>query len=257
VVGIDSLRVTARQALGGVLDGARTVALVNFPNHGNPGDPAIWLGSRRLLDELRVRIGYSCAWWDFDPAALRAAVGDAPVLLNGGGNFGYLYAGQQATRVRVLSTLAGNPVVQLPQSIHLADAANEAAMAELLASHPRFTMMVREHRSAAIARDRLGVEPVLSPDHALGLGPLARTRTPKTPILWLTRVAGDPEHVDHEPEPADDVRRVEWLHAVAVRTYPPLAWRWVRRGVDLLSSAQVAVTDKLHGHLLAQIGGAK
>jgi len=293
VVTIEDLRASAREALAEVLDGARTVALVNFPNHGNPGDPAIWLGSRRLLSELGVRIGYASAWWDFDAASLRSAVGDAPVLLNGGGNFGDLYAGQQGTRVRVLSTLADNPVVQLPQSIHFADAANEAAMAELLAGHPRFTMMVREHRSAAIARDRLGVEPVLSPDHALGLGPLARTRTPKTPILWLTRVAGDLEYVDHEPEPADDVRRVEWLHgvpedqagwdvvgrlalrvneniharwrpemptaallhAVAARTYPPLAWRWVRRGVDLLSSAQVVVTDKLHGHLLAVLLG--
>lgn len=293
VVTIEDLRASAREALAEVLDGARTVALVNFPNHGNPGDPAIWLGSRRLLSELGVRIGYASAWWDFDAASLRSAVGDAPVLLNGGGNFGDLYAGQQGTRVEVLRTLRDNPVVQLPQSIHFADPANERATAEVLAAHPDFRMMVRERNAERIARERLGVTPVLSPDHALGMGPLARTRAAQTPILWLARVPGDPEYVEHAEPVGDDVRRVEWLqgvaedqahwdpvgrlalrlnagvqarwrpgargmsvqHAIAARTYLPLANRWVRRGVDLLSSAQVVVTDKLHGHILSTLLG--
>jgi len=297
VVGIDDLRATARWTLGEVLrpllGERREVALVNFPNHGNPGDPAIWLGSRRLLADLGVRIGYASAWWDFDAGSLRAAVGDAPVLLNGGGNFGDLYAGQQGTRVQVLRSLPDNPVVQLPQSIHFADPAKEAAMAGLLAAHPAFTMMVRDHRAAAIARDRLGVQPVLSPDHALGLGRLARTREPEVPILWLARLPGDPEYVDHGEPDGEDVRRVNWLvgvpeaeaefdavgrlalrvnravqhrwksgtrgagalHAVAERTYVPLAWRWVRRGVDLLCAGQVVVTNTLHGHVLATMLG--
>ena len=292
MVTLEDLRTTARAALAEVLGDAREVALVNFPNHGNPGDPAIWLGSRRLLADLGVRIGYSCAWWDFDAGSLRAAVGDAPVLLNGGGNFGDLYAGQQGTRIQVLRTLRSNPVVQLPQSIHFADPANEAAMAELLAAHPDVRFMVRGRNAARIARARLGVAaPVFSPDHALALGPLRRSAAPTTPILWLARVPGDPEYVDHGEPDGDDVRRVEWLHgvpedearwdavgrlalrvnrgvqarwrpgtrgqgalhALAERTYVPLARRWVQRGVDLLSTAEVVVTDKLHGHVLCSL----
>lgn len=293
VVTIESLRATARDTLADVLDGARTVAMVNFPNHGNPGDPAIWLGSRALLRELGVRIGYSCASWDFDAASLRAAVGDAPVLVNGGGNFGDLYAGQQGTRREVLRTLRSNPVVQLPQSIHFTDPANEAAMVELVTAHPHVRLMVRERTSERIARERFGVEPVLSPDHALGLGRRVRTREPEVPILWLSRFPGDPEHVPYAEPTGPDVRRVEWLHGVAEdqadwdalgrlalrvntavrarwspgtrgsglqhavveRTYEPLAWRWVRRGVDMLSAAQVVVTDKLHGHVLCALLG--
>lgn len=292
-VTLQGLRDVARGRLSEVLDGARTVALVNFPNHGNPGDPAIWLGTRSLLAELGVRIGYASAHWDFDAGSLRDAVGDAPVLLNGGGNFGDLYAGQQETRVQVLRSLRSNPVVQLPQSVHFADPANEAAMAALLQGHPDFRMMVRERTAERIARERLGVEPVLSPDHALGLGPRVRTGPPTVPILWLTRVPGDPEYVDHGEPTARGVRRVEWLHGVAEdearwdalgrlalglnravragwspgsrgmgvrhgvaeRTYVPLAWRWVRRGMELLSSAQVVVTDKLHGHIFCVLLG--
>jgi exopolysaccharide biosynthesis predicted pyruvyltransferase EpsI len=293
VVGIDSLRSTARSTLGSALGGARKVALVNFPNHGNPGDPAIWLGTRRLLRELDVQIGYSCAWWDFDATSVREAVGDAPVLINGGGNFGDLYAGQQAARVQVLKHLRDNPVIQLPQSIHFSDPANERAMAELIAEHPAFTMMVRDHQAEAIARERLGAEPVLSPDHALGLGPLSRTKAPEIPILWLARLPGDPEYVDHGYPIGRDVRQANWLlgvpeaeaewdvvgrvalrvnkgirrrwrpgtrgtsalHVVAERTYVPLAWRWVRRGLDLLCTGQVVVTNTLHGHILATMLG--
>jgi exopolysaccharide biosynthesis predicted pyruvyltransferase EpsI len=292
-VTIESLRLTARETLGDVLGDARTVALVNFPNHGNPGDPGIWLGTRTLLQELGVTIGYSCASWDFDAGSLRAAVGDAPVLINGGGNFGDLYAGQQRTRTEVLRTLRSNPVVQLPQSIHFADPANEAAMAELIAAHPDFRMMVRERTSERIARERLGVEPVLSPDHAFGMGPRARTQPVTTPILWLARMPGDPEYVAYDEPTGDDVRRVEWLHGIAedqaawdlvgraalrvntavrarwspgtrgtslqhalvARTYVPLAWRWVRRGMDMVSGAQVVVTDKLHGHVFCLLLG--
>lgn len=38
---IGELRAIAREALFEALQGARSVGLINFPNHGNPGDPAI------------------------------------------------------------------------------------------------------------------------------------------------------------------------------------------------------------------------
>lgn len=292
-VSVESLREAALHALSTALDGARTVALVNFPNHGNPGDPAIWLGSRALLRDLGVRVRYASAWWDFDPAAARRAVRDAPVLLNGGGNLGDLYAGQQGTRLRVLETLRHNPVLQLPQSIHFRDPEAAARMAALISDHGGFRLMVRERRSLGLAAEQLGVPAALSPDHALGLGPLPRPGRPDRPVLWLARRPGDPEHVPYD-EPSDPrVTRIEWIedvdrderlwdglgraalrlnravqrrwdpsaswsrvaHAAVARTYEPLGRRWVDRGVRLLASARVVVTDKLHGHILCALLG--
>ena len=290
---VPGLRDLAERHLATVLDGARTVALVNFPNHGNAGDPAIWLGTRTLLRRLGVRVGYASAWWDFDAASLRRAVGSAPVLINGGGNFGDLYQGQQSTRVQVLRTLPENPVVQLPQSIHFADPANEAAMAGIIAAHGGVRLMVRDAASVTIARERLGIEPVLSPDHAFGLGPQRREGAARVPVLWLGRPAGDAEHVDHGEPTGPDVERVEWMagvteeqagwdargrlavrvngwgqatwapgtrgsglrHAVTARTYAPLARRWVRRGLDIVSRGEVVVTDRLHGHVFCALLG--
>lgn len=289
---IDRLRAVAREALAQALRGAHEVALVNFPDHGNPGDPAIWLGTRRLLADLGVRVRHSVAWWDFDPDLLRRRVGTAPVLINGGGNFGDLYRGQQSTRESVLRSLDRNPVIQLPQSIHFREPENERAMAALLAAHPDVTVMVRERAAEAVARDRLGVRPVLSPDHALALGAQRRSGPVTTPILWLARRPGDPEHVAYDEPSGPDVRRIEWLEGVpeaeagwnawgrallridrgtrrrweddgpsavlqrvASTTFAPLARRWVQRGLRLLSSADVVVTDKLHGHIFCALLG--
>ena len=69
----------------------------------------------------------------FSPLALREAIGDGPVLLNGGGNFGDLYAGQQQLRERVLAECRSNPVVQLSQSIHFEDPTNLDRVRQLVA----------------------------------------------------------------------------------------------------------------------------
>ena len=284
---------TAALALARVVPRGSKVALINFPNHGNPGDPALWLGSRALLRSLGLRIGYSAAWWNFDERALRSALPKGPVLLNGGGNFGDLYAGQQGTRERVLATMTDRLVVQLPQSIYFRDPANADRVARLITAHGHVELMVREraslHRAAA-----LGLSASLSPDHALGLGPLRSRVKAGNDVLWLVRTAGDPEYGGHA-DPPDDARitRVEWMTGIAdaenswhgraalalavnrrlreswarggrgsrglwpdaAATFPTLARAWAWRGVDILSSARVVVTDRLHGHLLSVLLG--
>jgi len=268
------------------LNGADRVALVNFPNHGNPGDPAIWLGTRAALRRLGVRVAYQCAWDTYSAAALRRAVPDGPVLINGGGNFGDLYAGQQGLREQLLATLRGRPLIQLPQSIHFRDRANLDRVRGLVADHGDVTLLVREHRSEVVARREFDTKIGLVPDMAFGLGELPRLGTPTVDVTWLHRVPGDPEHVEHGGPPDGGTSRVvEWLHEqpdeprwrmdhrVArwantllrararhawrplAATFAPLSHGWVRRGLHVLGSGRVLVTDKLHGHVLALLAG--
>lgn len=290
---IRSLRAGVDDALRTVLRGARRVALVNFPNHGNPGDPAIWLGTRAALRRIGVRVGYQCAWDTFSAAALRRAVPDGPVLLNGGGNFGDLYQGQQGLREHLLTTLRGRRLVQLPQSIHFRERDNLDRVRRLVAGHGDVTLMVREHRSQEIAAREFDADVHLAPDMAFGLGALPPLGTPRHDVLWLHRVPGDPEYVDHGGSP-DGVTSsvVEWIHEqhdepewradhrIAKRaneflrsraqadarwarytwrplgaTFEPLGQGWVRRGLHILGRGRVVVTDKLHGHVLALLAG--
>ena len=121
--------------------GGTRVALVNFPNHANAGDSAIWLGALASLRRMQVHVAYRASWATYEPTALRRALGDGVVLLQGGGNFGDLYpANQQATRERVLADLADVRTIQLPQSLHFDDPANLERMRRLceapLGLHP-------------------------------------------------------------------------------------------------------------------------
>jgi pyruvyl transferase EpsO len=290
---VEELTHRAAVDLARVLGGGRTVALVNSPDHGNPGDPGLWLGTRALLRRLGVRVGYSASWWCFDPAALRAAVPHGPVLLNGGGNLGDLYAGQQGTRERVLRTLTDRRVIQLPQSWFFRSERAAREMSELIAGHGAVTVMVRD-RASALRADDAGVSTVLSPDHAVGLATLHSGVRPVHDVLWMVRRPGDPEYGGHADPPeragwhrrdwmdgiaqdqsrwtgipraavtADGWLRTHWrpaapglrhLWPAAAATFPHTARAWVQRGVDLLASARVVVTDRLHGHLFCVLLG--
>jgi exopolysaccharide biosynthesis predicted pyruvyltransferase EpsI len=269
------------------------VALVNFPNHGNPGDPGLWLGTHALLRAIGVRVVYQADPSSLDLGALDRAVGANPVLINGGGNFGDLYVGQQQARVRLLESWTGRPVIQLPQSVHFEDPKNAEAMARLIARHGAFTMMVRDQRSADLSAQLLHVTPLLSPDHAFGLYPLASEAELEHDILWMVWPEGAREYTaESQPiEPPASVHVEDWyaeagrahesfdvrgrfawrtnrvfhknLASPAVKlawpilaaTYKPLARRWFMRGVDMVAGSRVLVTNKLHGHIVATLLG--
>jgi pyruvyl transferase EpsO len=271
--------------LAPILAPGRPIALANFPNQNNPGDNAIWLGTKASLRRLGVPVGYACSSRTFDAAAMRAAVGDGPLVLGGGGNFGDVYRGQQDLREQVLERCTDRPVVQLPQSIWFRDPANAQRLGRLCRSHPHFTLIVRERASMQFARDVFGLEPLFAPDMALALGPLRSRVAPEIPILWLGRY--DPERLER-PAPPPDIPLVDWVRApdddrfsatdaallaenhrrtlqaaagdaiageAAASTFDGLARAWLARGLDILGSAHVVITDRLHAHELATLLG--
>lgn len=286
---VPQLEAVVVRQLAQVVEPGRPVALVNFPNHGNPGDPAIWLGTRAALDRLGCRVAYTCSWASFDRRALQRALPDGPVLINGGGNFGDLYAGQQGLRERLLHELRGRRLVQLPQSIHFRDPRNLDRVRGLVESHGDVVLMVRERQSEKLARKSFDVPVVPCPDMAFALGPLRRPSRPDRDIIWLHRRPGDLEYVDHGPAPAlPGLLEREWMETIADvqrawdlrgraalalngqltrrrraaagdallrRTFEPLAVRWVEHGLRVLSQGRVVVTDKLHGHILSMLLG--
>jgi pyruvyl transferase EpsO len=283
------LRSRIRTAIDAAVPAGATVGLLNFPNHRNAGDSAIWLAGEELLRTRPATIAYRCAWNTLDPAAFGRAVPDGPAVLNGGGNFGDLYpGGQQALRERVLETMTGRPIIQLPQSIHFQDPANLDRLRRLVARHGQVTILCRDDASLAIA-ETFEATVAFCPDLAFTIGPFGRPAAPEVDIVWLART--DPERKFAPPDdlPAD-VRVIDWLEPVAgeppwpagrrreyqmsvrfvagatarqpafvaraaTRTFAPLARAWVDRGVALLAHGRVVVTDRLHAHVLAFLTG--
>jgi exopolysaccharide biosynthesis protein PssK len=279
--------------LGALLPRGSRVALVNFPNHANAGDPALWLGERAALHRIGAEVAYTASWASYDPQTLRRELGDGTVLIHAGANFGDLYPHRQAaTRERLLADLPDLRTIQLPQSIHFEDRGNRERLRRLCEAHSDFTLLTREPQSLAEARNHFDVPSLLCPDPAFSLGMRPLPAEPRTDVLWLART--DPESSGYVV-PADYELRIEavdWLaplpdeprwplgdrYRLAVntallprfergsslarrlwrlnaRTFEPLAERWVARGCSILARGCVVVTDRLHGHLLSLLQG--
>ncbi len=237
-------------------------ALVDFPDHANVGDSAIWLGETRMLRAVTGRDpDYVATWQDFDADACRAASPNGVLFLHGGGNLGDIWPHHQQCRETALARLRDRRVVQLPQSIHFRAPGGITRFARLVADHPDFHLYVRDRASLDIARRHWACSVDLMPDSALALGRQVR-RPPNCDVLILART--DDEQAGHGWDAVADIGdaiRLDWLNdgVLPVRGegqplanhYAALASARVERGLALVSRGRRVVTDRLHGHILA------
>jgi len=276
------LRGTLHDTLRPLVAGASSVALLDFPAYANVGDSAIWMGALEALRAVGAPAPcYTCDAGSYEPEVLRRRIGDGVILINGGGNFGDLWSRHQDFRQRVLADFPAQRIVQLPQSVHFQDAATLARVAERFNAHPRVTLMARDVESLEIFRTHFRAPSVLAPDLALALEPLARRGPSLRDVLWLKRSDQEDRWPGAAPASSADVedwateppsplvawsdrlrvqaRHRPWLRGAARAmlhvVHPRLARTRLRRGVAMLSSARVIVTDRLHGHILAFLLG--
>lgn len=277
---IASLRDVVEERLRTLLAGVGSVALIEFPNHANVGDSAIYLGQLACLEAVGApRPCYICDFCSYDRAELASRLAGGSILLSGGGTFGDIWDLHHRRREEIIAAFPSNPIVQLPQTIHFQHRDALARTRAVVNTHPDFTLLVRDRRSLDIAREEFAVPTYLCPDMAFCLGPLARPAPPTEPVVWLART--DQEAMGHPsdsfPIPSKDwldetvtlraaytqalIRLVDHLplaHAFRDRlsaSYEPLARQRLLRGCRLLSSGSAVVTDRLHGHILSLLLG--
>jgi len=235
-------------------------ALVDFPDHANVGDSAIWLGEITMLRQITGRDPcYVSTWHDFDHDAFRAACPDGVLFLHGGGNLGDIWPHHQHFREQILSAFPDRTIVQLPQSIHFREPSNATRFAAIAGRHPHFTLHVRDRRSLTFARRHLGCPAILAPDSAYAMARPVRG-TPDCDVLMLMRTDDERrDHADPVALPASSAM-VDWLEDEpglppgtdpVARTAQAMAR--VDRGLRLLSRGRVVITDRLHGHILADL----
>jgi exopolysaccharide biosynthesis predicted pyruvyltransferase EpsI len=261
--------------------GEAPFALVDFPDHANVGDSAIWLGTTVYFSAHRGRQPrYVSSIGSFSEAAVRASVPEGPIFVHGGGNFGDLWPRHQEFREHLLGRFPDREIIQLPQSIHFDDPARAEAAARAIARHGKFRLFVRDQHSYDFAAARFDCEIALCPDMALFIGALGRG-TPDVDVFYLLRsdreravreTAGRAGYTFRvgdwlvEPRLSVDarkllrvlreIRRGSWDRlALRAATYETAARVRVLRGCRLLSSGRVVITDRLHAHLLSLLLG--
>ncbi|MGV9266893.1 polysaccharide pyruvyl transferase family protein [Kitasatospora sp. NPDC003701] len=275
--------------LGALLAPSSRCALLGFPDYGNVGDSAIWLGARTLLTELGAEVVYTAGHHDFHPAALAERLPSGTILLTGGGNLGDLWPSHQRMREDVIGAFPGHRIIQLPQSVHFGDPAALARARAVFDAHPDLILLLRDGPSLRAARRAFRAPSLLAPDCAFAMNGMPRLGRPERGILWLRR-ADHESAAQAEPDPDGGVYRTDWVGqegadaawaaaALAVRQRIAAASSDVRRtagggavaelaeaqdrhaelqlrrGCRLLGSAEAVVTDRLHGHLLSLLLG--
>jgi pyruvyl transferase EpsO len=280
---IASLRKQIDEVLRPLVAGETRAALLDFPNHANVGDSAIWLGEVAGLRSLGVeRFCYTCDYDTYSPAQLRETIGDGVILLHGGGNLGDLWPEHQLFREKVIRDFPEQRIVQLPQSVWFQNPVNLARARDVFENHPRLTLLVRDRQSLEFARNEFEVATSLCPDMAFCLGPLSPPSPTNDRVVWLARTDQESrmpeegcqepgvERVDWLDEPVNELMELNWLlsgrlckdaeaspwlrEAVSL-TYNPLARERVRRGCRLLGAGRTVITDRLHGHILCLLLG--
>ena len=260
---------------------SKQYALLDFPNHSNVGDTAIWAGERAYLRQYwGCDPSYVCEH-NLDSRALADAIGDGPILLHGGGNFGDVWPNMHQFRETVLQQFPGHPIIQLPQSIQFQDASSLGRTAELIAQHGAFVLLVRDQNSYELAIRNFDCTVRLCPDMAFCLGTLTRPRHVYPSYSAVALLRKDREAVsihreselatnvlinDWPSEPPDTVSRARFKSRIRtltsldprrltqmarrIRYYDELAARRISRGIDLLSRGEQLISDRLHAHIL-------
>jgi pyruvyl transferase EpsO len=276
-----------RDTLEPLVRGRSHCALVDFPNHSNVGDNAIWLGEVEWLADTGLHVRYRCDARSYKPAALAQSLDeDGIIFIHGGGNLGDLWERHQRLREKVIQDFPDRPIVQLPQTMHFSNRESLSRARAVFDAHPDLTLLLRDRTSLTLARNEFRARSLLCPDMALYLGPLGRPRTAETDIFWLRRT--DIEAVDDVDTPRETGLRVsDWLDdrrpfldraRKALRPLPArllagdargrrtvrrlidVSYDWqarqrVRFGCRLLASGRVVITDRLHAHILCLLLG--
>ena len=258
--------------------------ILDYPDHSNVGDSAIYVGEMVLLRKT-FKSGPSFV---SSQKTFHSQVGGAPgkriIFLHGGGNFGDTWPAHQVFRETVLERFPDNKIVQLPQSIQFDQVESLDRCARVIERHSDFTLFVRDQESFQLAQSKFDCEVKLCPDAALALGELPRSVQPEIPVLCLMRL-------DHEGAikeaavdefagfgPVEDwldeapsmrsirdrvieraARKVSFsrsnLDERLVRVYDRWAAARLLRGLAQISRAEFVVTDRLHVHILCSLAG--
>jgi len=254
-------------------------ALLDYPDHTNVGDAAIFLGELAALGQFGVGTPNYVGTFASRLEDIAAFCPEGPLLLHGGGNFGDLWPRHQDYRIAILERYKHRRIVQLPQSVHFLKQGIKDQTARAIAAHGDFHLMVRDRTSLELARRSFDCDVELVPDAAHALS--VTTSGAADEVVTIARRDKERQGIDIgramapfgpvEDWPETREARTQASRGLidVLRTMIPFGRQQamearVRRfigsaedrfagGIALLERGEIIVSDRLHVHILCEL----
>jgi len=277
---INRARLSIEMSLDRYLIGLKKLILLDYPDHSNVGDSAIYIGE---INYFRMKTGLSpefvsnCHFNNWDQ--LDFLDQDTPIFLHGGGNFGDMWPIHQLFRETILRRYPKRLVIQLPQSIHFSDPARALEAAQIINEHGNFVLLVRDAESYKFAKLNFDCDVSLCSDMAFFIGlENIKNKKPSQP-LFLLRSDKESKHnfISDDFIRFINGKKADWLidphciHAKSALTsimnnimktslsknsyhiefLKQKSLMRLNHGLKLINSSSFVVTDRLHAHILS------
>lgn len=258
----------------------RHVVFLDYPVYLNIGDLLIAAGTKSFFKANQYNVIHEFSLLEQESCLKHIKPGQT-IVMQGGGNFGDLWAGHQDFRLWVISNFPDNKIVILPQSLHYTDQIKLNETLERLDQHKDLTICVRDEKSLSMLENLKNVRVHLSPDmaHHLWGNPLYSKNagvTKPSPLLFIRRDEEGSDqseiyqHYDRSlmidwPEIIEPsslkiynlIRRYVYKTSHPVLRQLPKAFIWncfanylVCKCIRYFSRYPAVVTDRLHGTIL-------
>ncbi|WP_438448534.1 polysaccharide pyruvyl transferase family protein [Gorillibacterium sp. sgz5001074] len=271
---MDELKEKLKDILKLIPPGSK-VYYIDYPMHANGGDLLIMKGTEKFFHDYNIKVTARYSVLDF-PEKLNIPE-DQLIVLHGGGNFGDLYPYHQKLRERIVAAYPNHRIVIMPQTIYFSSDEEFEKSARILNRHKDLHLMVRDHYSYELAKEKLTCSIYLSPDMAHQLWPLAPVKAAHKKTLFFLRndlEAGTSQNTNllQSAEDCKDwgtlfntyeillVRIIAKLHVLKKHGLGiiPTKAIWygfsdylLQKTLGLFSSYETIQTSRLHGHILS------
>ncbi|WP_162880682.1 polysaccharide pyruvyl transferase family protein [Paraliobacillus sediminis] len=171
------------------------IILIDTPQHGNLGDQAITFAEIKFLEEnckayniFEIQISEI----ELSLKKLKRCLMESDVLmLQGGGNMGSEYLGEEEIRRKIISSFQKQKIILFPQTIHFENSAigiRELEKTKVIYNlHKHLTLVAREKKSYGIMKNEfVNNNVILTPDIVLYLNQTKGSET-RSNILFCFR----------------------------------------------------------------------
>lgn len=240
----------------------KKIYILDSSDYGNLGDQAILLSQLQFLQDhfknykiISLGIG---RFHDYIETVENEMQVDDIIVLQGGGNFGNQYQVAESTRRTIIQRFNNNKIILFPQTMYFSD--DEEGRRELLISksiyekHPDLTLVAREKKSYRLMKDSFSKRVILTPDIVLYLNKSKFTVKRKGALFCFRN------DIEGVLSPSDKEKAYSHLKQVYEQvsltdTVGANNFAAVEEKFEQFRSAEIVVTDRLHGMVFAAITG--